>query len=110
MRYLHIFLTAIILLSLFSPANAGIRCGNDIISTGETKVEVLVKLKSCGEILEKDAYIKESTYKKGSDEITSQVKVDQWQIRIKERGSHYCYPITFEDGELTTIGRWSRCD
>ncbi len=112
MCHIHkiILLTALFLLFALCPANAGIRCGNDIISTGDTKVEVMVKVKTCGEILEKDGYVREKTYTSSENkETTTQTKVDQWYIRVKEKGSNYCYPLTFEDGELTTIGRWSRC-
>ncbi len=107
----HLILTTIIFFFItLSTANAGIRCGNDIISTGDTKTQVLVKIKNCGEILEKDSYIKGSTYTTSDNyKTTTQTKIDLWSTRIKERGSYYCYPLTFENGELATIGKWSRC-
>ncbi len=109
--YKHLIPTAILFfLFTFSAANAGIRCGNDIISTGDTKTQVLIKIKSCGEILEKDSYVRGTTYTSSKTyETTTQTKIDQWYTRINERGSYYCYPLTFENGKLTTIGKWSRC-
>lgn len=85
---------------------AGIRCGNDIISIGNTKILVTNKIQSCGRILDKDTYTKEISDSSGGEGI----RIDFWSVRIKERGGHYCYPLTFEDGILTTIGSWSRCD
>ncbi|WP_394699249.1 DUF2845 domain-containing protein [uncultured Desulfobacter sp.] len=40
-------------------AFAGVRCGNDIISIGDTKTTVVSKLRECGDILNKDTYTKE---------------------------------------------------
>ncbi|WP_319574854.1 DUF2845 domain-containing protein [uncultured Desulfobacter sp.] len=95
-------------------AFAGVRCGNDIISIGDTKTTVVSKLRECGDILNKDTYTKEIktqlNKKKGGEKITIQKRIDLWSIRIRERGGHYCYPLTFEDDILTEIGQWSRCD
>ena len=89
---------------------AGIRCGNDIISTGDTRVQVRAKISACGEILETDTFVRETTRKRKKEKFTIQIKVDQWFIKVRERGSFYCYPLTFEDGKLTDIGRWTRCN
>lgn len=93
---------------------AGIRCGNDIISIGDTKILVTSKIQSCGRILDKDTYTKEISDSSGEEEIKTSkridIRIDRWSVRIKERGGYYCYPLTFEDGILTNIGSWSRCD
>jgi len=107
----------IIALSFFyvGIAFAGVRCGNDIISIGDTKITVVNKLQSCGKILNKDTYTKEIETQleenEDGEKIKIQKRIDLWSIRIQERGNnHYCYPLTFEDGILTEIGRWSRCN
>ncbi|WDP92167.1 MAG: DUF2845 domain-containing protein [Desulfobacter sp.] len=106
--------SSILIVSLFfifnhAPLFAGIRCGNDIISTGNTKSVVAAKIQSCGQILDKDAYLK--TVEDAEDNtIKTEKKIDLWSVRIKERGNNYCYPLTFEDGVLTDIGAWSRCN
>ena len=97
---------ALAALLMAAPAYAGIRCGNDIISEKDTKMAVLVKLKSCGEVLDKDTYTKES----GKDGSSTEKLVEQWYVRVKEKGSHYCYQLVFEEGLLETIGNWTRCD
>ena len=96
-------------------AFAGVRCGNDIISIGDSKTTVVGKLRSCGEILNKDTYTKEEEKqldkKEGGEKIKIQKRIDLWSIRIRERGNnHYCYPLTFEDDVLTEVGQWSRCE
>jgi len=113
-----IFVTIFVSIFFLSNGNvfAGIRCGNDIISIGDTKILVINKIQSCGHILDKDAYTKEiSDSPSGKEEIKTPkkttIRIDLWSVRIKERGGHhYCYPLTFEDGILTHIGSWSRCD
>ena len=91
-------------------AFSGIRCGNDIISVGDTKTIVASKIQSCGQIIDKDSYIKETENSSEENSIKIQKKIDLWSVRIQERGSHYCYPLTFEDGILIDIGSWDRCN
>jgi len=102
-------LTAAIYLTIsligLSQVHAGIRCGNDIISKGDTKMDVMVRLENCGTIMDKDSYTRES----GTGETKTQTLIETWYLRVKDRGSSYCYPITFEDGVLETIGKWTRC-
>lgn len=100
-----------VIIFLFSGAVfAGIRCSNDIISVGDTKILVLSKIQSCGQVLDKDSYTKEIEGLSGDDKIKIQKRIDLWSIRVKDRGSQYCYPLTFEDGILTSIGSWNRCN
>ena len=94
------------------PAHAGIRCENDLISPGETTFEVQVKLGKCGEVLNKEVVGTQTTKeKKADDKVEEKEKVvERWYIRVQERGGMYCYPLTFEDGLLTNIGNWTKCD
>lgn len=113
MRQSYIFTllaAAALVFTVLQTAHAGIRCRNDIISTGENKLEVTIKLRACGEILDKTSYVKEKTHKLGSDKTSSDVLVEQWHVRIRERGGYYCYPLVFEDGVLKSIGKWTRCN
>lgn len=94
------------------PAQAGIRCENDIISTGETTFQVQAKLSMCGEVLGKEVVGTQTTKeKKADDKVEEKEKlVERWYIRVNERGGKYCYPLTFEDGLLQNIGNWTKCD
>lgn len=107
----QIFIFLVLIFSGHATVSAGIRCGNDIISPGDTKTLVAGKLQSCGDILDRDSYVKETTTTASETETTTgSQKIDIWSIRITERGNSYCYPLTFEDGLLTEIGSWSRCN
>lgn len=96
------------------PVHAGIRCENDIISVGETSSEVMVKLSRCGEVLNKEVVSKETSVdtneKKSDEKVKKEILIEHWYIRLKERGGMYCYPLTFEEGRLQSIGNWSKCD
>lgn len=111
------FTPAILLLVIATyayPIHAGIRCENDIISIGEASSEVMLKLTRCGKVISREVIRKETsvdTNKKKSDEKVKKEKlIELWYIRVQERGGMYCYPLTFEEGRLQSIGRWSRCD
>ncbi|MCG8641654.1 MAG: DUF2845 domain-containing protein [Desulfobacterales bacterium] len=98
-------------LIFFYPAQAGIRCKNDIISEGDTSSEVKIKLMACGTVLDKEIVSRETVVKKKTDKTVKKEKVTEiWYIRVKERGGMYCYPLSFEEGVLQRIGNWSRCD
>jgi hypothetical protein len=96
------------------PIHAGIRCENDIISIGDTSSEVMIKLSRCGKVLSKEVVSKETVVDADDDKEGKKVKKETvteiWYIRVKERGSMYCYPLSFEEGLLKNIGNWSRCD
>jgi hypothetical protein len=96
------------------PIHAGIRCENDIIFIGDTSSEVMIKLGRCGEVLDKEVVSKETTVdtdeKKSGEKVKKEKLTEIWYIRVKERGGMYCYPLSFEEGRLQSIGNWSKCD
>ena len=104
------------LLMLWVVPAYGIRCSNDIISTGDTDLEVQLKLKKCGEVIKKDVIRKESTsnynIKNHRDiEINEEERlIERWYIRVNEQGGVYCYPLNFVEGILKKIGDWTKCD
>ena len=107
-------LTAFMTIILVHPLYAGIRCKNDLISIGDTPSEVRIKLSKCGKVLDKEVVSKETTIEvddsKAVDKIKKEKLIEIWYVRVEERGSMYCYPLSFEEGRLVEIGRWSRCD
>jgi hypothetical protein len=105
----------LLVLTLYAfPVYAGIRCKNDLISIGATSSEVMVKLSRCGEVLNKEVVRKETSVDTDEKESVGKVKkeilIELWYIRVNERGGMYCYPLTFEEGRLQSVGRWSKCD
>lgn len=114
MKTFSLAVLILVIATYSNPIHAGIRCENDIISIGDTSSEVMVKLSRCGQVLNKEVIRKETsveTNKNKSDEKVKKEKlIELWSIRVKERGGMYCYPLTFEEGRLQSIGRWSRCD
>lgn len=96
------------------PTYAGVRCENDIISIGDTPSEVMIKLSKCGEVLNKEIVSKETTVETNENVSGQKIKKEKytevWYIRVKERGSLYCYPLSFVEGRLQSIGKWSKCD
>jgi len=115
------FITFILALSLFIPNQllAGIRCGNEIISRGDSTFKVQHTLKQCGEVLEKEVI--ETTVSgnysynpdTGTDTTNFQeerIKTERWWIQVENWGSYYCYPLIFEAGKLVKIEKWERCD
>ena len=94
-----------------SQANAGIRCGNDLIVPGETSFDVRMKLAVCGSIIsEEHVGTRTDTESNGAKVVAEERVVKRWYIRVRERGGTYCYPLTFEEGILTQIGGWRRCE
>ena len=100
-------MSLLILFIFVCQAHGGIRCSNDIISIGDTSMEVRIKLKKCGEVLEKEVVQKD--YVKHKKNIQEKL-IENWYIRVNERGGSYCYPLTFESGKLNDIGRWGKCN
>lgn len=98
----------------FQQVHAGIRCKNDLIRTGNTTAEVRMALTKCGKVLDKEIVSKETTVeidsKKTGEKVKKEITTEIWYIRVEERGGMYCYPLTFEEGRLKKIGKWSRCD
>lgn len=82
-----------------NPAYA-IRCGNDLIQEGDSTFEVILTLKKCGNVMEKEMVQSENTYE----------KIEKWLIRAYEMGHHYCYELTFKDTKLIEIRLLGQCD
>ncbi len=64
-------------------------------------------------MIKKETHVetKADTNEKASKEkVKTEKLIELWQIRVKEPGGMYCYPLTFEEGRLQSIGNWSRCD
>ncbi len=112
-RYALVILIVLIVTYAY-PIQAGIRCENDLISTGETSSEVMIKLNKCGEVLNKEVIRKETSVDTTENKFDQKVKkeklIELWYIRVKERGGMYCYPLTFEEGRLQSVGNWTKCD
>lgn len=110
----RLFILAILI--LWCVPAYGIRCSNDIISTGDTDLEVQLKLKKCGEVINRNIIKKEitsnfNTRKNRDIEVSGEEQlVERWYIRISEQGGMYCYPLTFSGGILKEIGKWTKCD
>ena len=90
----------ILLLFLNTDTALAIRCSNDLITEGESKFEVMLTLKKCGSVLEKEVIRSSDTQK----------KIDKWLIRVLELGGHYCYELTFADAKLVAIDLLERCE
>ena len=102
---------SLLILSIFAcQAHGGIRCSNDLISIGDTSMEVRIKLKNCGEILDKQVIQKDYVQHNNHDKTIQEQLIEQWYIRVNERGGSYCYPLTFKGGKLNDIGRWGKCN
>lgn len=87
----------VIILSLLVPLNsafAGMRCGTNLVSEGDSKLEVLEK---CGEPLSKEivGYIKYRRQWYGKT-----VKLEEWIYDIP--GGYY-YLLTFEGSRLVKV-------
>jgi len=86
-------------------AEAGIRCGNDLISIGDSTMTVMTKLSGCGRVVHRETLRTEEEFQRGKW-VT--VTVTEWYIVVEERGRKYGYPLTFKGGRLIAIGRWHR--
>ena len=91
-----IFLT----LNINSAFAFAIRCGNDLIQEGDSKFEVIMTLKKCGTVLEKELIRSEDTNK----------KIEIWLVRVLEMGGHYCYELIFKDAIMTERKLLNKCD
>lgn len=89
----------IILLSLLTASTASaLRFGNELISVGDLKHEVLLK---CGEPYSKEiiGYIDRVE----SEERIRVMKLEEWIIAVPSRGTTYYYSLVFEGNVLTEI-------
>lgn len=111
MRSFSRFLMVLIGIFCCSQAVAGIRCGNDLISVGDTSFEVRIKLDLCGSIIEKERVgTTTETQSEGEKAVAEERNIERWYIRVNEKGGAYCYPLTFEGGRLLEIGTWRKCN
>jgi len=98
-RVILLFLL-IMLLNINSASAFAIRCSNDLIREGNSKFEVIMTLKKCGTILEKELIRSADTNK----------KIEMWLIQVLEMGGHYCYELTFKDAILIERKLLGKCD
>ena len=111
MRAVSRVLIVLAVISWASGAQGGIRCGNDLISVGDTRFDVQVKLGDCGSILDRQQVgTRTETEAAATGTVAEERVVERWHIRVNERGGAYCYPLTFVEGVLTEIGSWRRCN
>jgi len=61
MKYLYFVFILIITISYTPLAFSGIRCDRDLISDGDTTLEVTVKIQKCGEIIGKEVIRSENS-------------------------------------------------
>jgi hypothetical protein len=122
-------LTVLILIAIFAFPNLGmarIRCGNDLISEGDTAFDVAIRMRNCeGEIVGRQTIGERGTghvemnttyqnrgktsYSEGTIYAKSAVE-ERWYVRLKEGAYHYCYRFLFLRGTLEKIEGWERCD
>ncbi|MBW1753530.1 MAG: DUF2845 domain-containing protein [Deltaproteobacteria bacterium] len=102
------FTISMMMLSLFLTTNTAfaLRCGNDLISIGDLKNEVLVK---CGEPFSREiiGYIDrvESEYTDGvkSEKRVRVMKIEEWILEITNYGTIYYHSLVFEGNKLIEI-------
>ena len=102
-----------LILFLSIPAFA-IRCGNDVIRTGQSIFEVtmIINQQECGEIISKED-LSYKVKKKINDKETKTTykKGEKWFVRIKTSwgNSAYCYEFTFRGTLLEKISTPISC-
>lgn len=109
-----------------APVPARIRCGNTLISEGDSVFEVSFRMKQCeGEVLGQQVVglrtagkVDMSTtydnrdrtaYSEGTIRTKSATE-ESWYVRLKEGPYRYCYRLFFFRGRLDKIEGWERCD
>lgn len=110
MKTLQIVLTVLIAFFLFISDGFAFRCGNGLVTSGDTKVQVTV---TCGNPTSKETVCEENLTttdidKQGKIKKSRKCanKVQVWYYNCGE--SDYIYALTFEDNKLikeNTIGR-----
>ncbi len=101
MKHLYFVVLLIAVISYPQFAHPAIRCDRDLISDGDTTLEVTVKIQKCGEIMGKEVIRSEDSVGR---------KREQWLIRVYESYHYYCYLLKFKDGVLDSIEYLRRCD
>jgi len=118
-----VIISLLTMLLIPTAASARIRCGNDIISKGDSAFEVKFKLRQCGELFGKEVIQEESStsfsarikHRKSSSHVNGQshseiAVTERWYIVINERGGDYCWTVIFKRGELYEFEDWERCN
>ena len=98
MRKLILIGLAFLILSLIGNNVFGFTIGNEIVSVGDLKHEVLLK---CGEPKSKEiiGYIDRIV----SDERIRVMKIEEWIVAVTSYGKTYYYSLVFEGNELKEI-------
>lgn len=124
MRKVSISIIMLIICSSFVQYSyAGIRCGSDIIGVGDSTMDVMIRLRNCGEVIAKEEVQKNvdgtfeartdyhNNYSQTKGDFKAAVRtIEKWYIRVDEgRGNYYCYPLFFESGYLTYVGDYAEC-
>ena len=93
------FIGSILLICMATANNAfGLRFGNEIISVGDLKHEVLL---ICGQPQSKEVigYIDRIV----SNERIRVLKIEEWIISVESLGTTYFYSLVFEGNQLKEI-------
>lgn len=110
MKALAIALFSLVMLLSFNTNGFGFRCGEGLVTSGDTKTQVMV---TCGNPTSKEKACDENIVTSRTDKNGKAVKskkcskkLDVWYYNC---GSNdYIYALTFEDNKLireTTVGR-----
>ena len=92
--------------------SARIRCGNNIISKGDSSAKVMMGIRKCGEIIEKEVIqenIKGTIRRNGDFNATSEL-TERWYMVVNQSGGDYCWTLIFKGGRLFEFENWDRCD
>ena len=114
------------LLSIFlipQTTSARIRCGNNLISKGDSSFEVKYRLRQCGELIGKEVIQENSEgsfsanvqHKKNRSRVNGNFQsetelTERWFIVINTRGGDYCWTVIFKGGVLYEFEDWERCN
>jgi len=105
------------------PAEASsLRCGNDLIYTGDPAYVVERKIERCGRILQRSVTgerkmrewvpfghpFPESDRRYGRTTVRT-VVIETWFVLV-DSYTDYCYELTFEGGRLMKIGDFQDCE
>ena len=103
MKFIKIGFFCLIILCFFAAECFAYRCGSELVSTGDTKTQVMV---SCGKPTSKEkscANGQASTYTDKNGKIRKNKKcsnkVEIWHYNCG--ASDFIYALTFENGKLT---------
>jgi hypothetical protein len=69
----------------------GLRCGNDLVDVGDSKIDVLAK---CGEPVVRDEWYEEESFRRSSVSI----RVEEWTYNFGP--TRFIYFLKFKNGRL----------